>query len=241
MEFDDAERCVVRGGRVVRDGCRRGRRLRAAGGWRFEHGRDGRPKDPALNGQLKAHPSQYYTVFTDLGEDDTQEAILRMTKMAEAYHDRTKGLFRGSISGKLPFYLYAKPADYYKAGGMAGTAGVFDGKELMGMAIRDKDGRIDAETWHVVQHEGFHQYVDMVIRGQIPTWVNEGLAEYFGESIYTGDGTVTGVVPQKRLERVKKAMSSPGFKGLKDIMEMSHEEWNSALAPNPVNQARGAR
>jgi hypothetical protein len=35
--------------------------------------------------------------------------------------------------------------------------------------------------WHVVQHEGFHQFVAQVIRGDMPIWANEGLAEYFGE------------------------------------------------------------
>ena len=42
--------------------------------------------------------------------------------------------------------------------------------------MRDQDGHVGSRTWHVVQHEGFHQFVFAVIRGEIPTWVNEGLA-----------------------------------------------------------------
>ena len=33
----------------------------------------------------------------------------------------------------------------------------------------------------------------------MPTWLNEGLAEYFGEGIFTGDGFVTGVISPERL------------------------------------------
>ena len=45
---------------------------------------------------------------------------------------------------------------------------------------------ITAYTWHTVQHEGFHQFAHAVIGGDIPTWLNEGLAEYFGEALFTG-------------------------------------------------------
>lgn len=190
----------------------------------------GSASDPrTLGGQLKFTASTYYNIYTDLEEQDAKEASLRMTKMAEEYNERTRTLFRGKIGGKLPFYLYAKGDDYYKAGGMAGSAGVFNGEALMAMTIRNKEGRVGPGTWHVVQHEGFHQFVDAVIRGEIPIWANEGLAEYFGESVFTGDGMVTGVIPAGRLARLKQTINAPGFKGLKQMMEMSHAEWNAAF------------
>ena len=42
-----------------------------------------------------------------------------------------------------------------------------DGNELMAMTFRRKDGRIGPSTWHVVQHEGFHQFCKAVIRGDV--------------------------------------------------------------------------
>jgi hypothetical protein len=208
-------------------------------------GEGGQPRDRAtgltgrnafrtLGGQLKPYPSQYYDIYTDLTGDEVKEAQLRMTRMAEEYHDRTAALFRGRINGKLPFFLYAKPPDYYKAGGMQGSAGVFDGEALMAMTVRDRSGNIYPQTWHTVQYEGFHQFVKSVIRGEIPIWANEGLAEYFGESLFTGDGMVTGLIPAGRLQRLKKTIASPDFKGIRTMMEMSHEEWNAAFS------ARGA-
>ena len=41
------------------------------------------------------------------------------------------------------------------------------------------------------------------IGGDIPIWVNEGLAEFFAQGLYTGDGFVTGVIPPSRLDRLK--------------------------------------
>jgi hypothetical protein len=193
--------------------------------------------DPrTLDGQLKPTESRYYMIYTDVDADSAKEAVIRMTKMAEEYHDRTSKLFRGQINKKLPFYLYANGADYNRAGGMTGTAGVFNGEALMAMAIPARrggvGGAVGPETWHVVQHEGFHQFVRSVIRGDIPIWVNEGLAEYFGEGIFTGDGMITGVIPPERLARVQarfKLSGANGFPSIKTMMAMSHDEWNRAM------------
>jgi hypothetical protein len=50
-----------------------------------------------------------------------------------------------------------------------------------------------------------------VIGGELPIWVNEGMAEYFGEGIFTGDGFITGVIPPKRLRMIKETSSSKKF------------------------------
>ena len=59
-----------------------------------------------------------------------------MTRMAEEYHDRTKD-FSGAIRQKFPFYLFREAQDYFDAGGLPGSAGVFmvRGDEAKLMAI----------------------------------------------------------------------------------------------------------
>ena len=102
--------------------------------------------------KLKVYESPYYHVYTDIAPDSAREAVMRMTKMAETYHARTAS-FSGVIREKLPFYLFDTGDEYHAAGGMAGSAGVFDGRSLMAMAIKDRDGHIARPTWHIVQHE----------------------------------------------------------------------------------------
>ena len=74
--------------------------------------------------------------------------------------------------------------------------------------------KMDARTWHTVQHEGFHQFAHVVIRGDLPIWVNEGLAEYFGEAVFTGDGFVSGVIPPTAMTGIRRLpatrASAPG-------------------------------
>src|SRR2546430_1416753 len=73
---------------------------------------------------MQAYQSPYYDLYSDLEPERVQEALLRMTRMAEEYHERTKD-FSGVIRTKFPFYLFKDGADYYAAGGMVGSAGVF--------------------------------------------------------------------------------------------------------------------
>jgi hypothetical protein len=186
---------------------------------------------------LRTYTSPIYTVYTDVAEDDAREAVIRMNKVAFEYHERTKSLFAGTINQPLPFYLFNKDEDYFTAGGLPRSAGVFTGDTLMARVIRTREGRIGNATWKVVQHEGFHQFVHAVIRGEIPTWVNEGLAEYFGEGVFTGDGVVTGCIPSFRLKRVQQGIIEKHFIPLTKMMAMSHAEWNADLDVTNYDQA----
>ena len=92
--------------------------------------------------------------------------------------------FAGSITQKLPFYLFTREQDYYNAGGPEGSAGVFNPNTLTLMAVADL--RSDLHTWNTVQHEGFHQFAHAYISDNLPIWSSEGLAEYFGEDVEPG-------------------------------------------------------
>jgi hypothetical protein len=175
--------------------------------------------------EVEKYETDYYIMHTDLDLDAAREAAIRMTKMAEEYYERTKE-FSGQINRKFPFYLYRSPQLYLRTGGIPGSSGFFDGNRLVAMAT-DRAGR---GTWHVVQHEGFHQFAHAVIGGQIPVWVNEGLAEYFGNAVFTGDGFVTGLVPPGRLKRIKQEMNENRFRPIPDMMLMTLREWNGALS-----------
>jgi hypothetical protein len=108
-----------------------------------------------------------------------------------------------------------------------------DDKKLMAIAGE----HTTATTWHVVQHEGFHQFVSATIKGPVPIWANEGMAEYFGESVWTGDGFVMGLIPPDRLKEIKMMIKGGRFKPFKDIMAMSDQEWGNRLEYSNYNEA----
>lgn len=188
---------------------------------------------PAAAGELRAYEDcPYYVIYSDLGVDAVREAVVRMTAMAEEYSRRTQG-FGGKITRKLPFYLFSTTQAYQAAGGLPGSAGTFTGDKLMAVAGQTTSAR----TWHVVQHEGFHQFARAVIRGNLPMWLNEGMAEYFGEGLFTGDLFVTGVIPPGRLARLKVQLEGPKLKPIREIMTIDNRAWNSAISIANYDQA----
>jgi hypothetical protein len=190
-----------------------------------------------LPAAMKRYDSPYYLIQTDLGDATAREAQIRLTRMAEEYYERTRE-FSGRIRGKFPFYLFARQEDYLAAGGVPGSAGVFMGDPQNGYRLMAfASDPLDARTWQVVQHEGFHQFARAVIGGDMPIWVNEGLAEYFGEAIFTGDGFVTGVIPPWRLQRVRQQIREQKFMPIEGMMTLSHDQWNAMLDRANYDQA----
>jgi len=181
--------------------------------------------------KLPRYQTKYYVLYTDLDKDMVREASARITSMAEEYHRRTKG-FAGVIRKRFPFYLYRNPGDYMNHPRVIpGSAGVYTGTSLVAIAPRPGGG------WRVVQHEGFHQFAHKMIRGRLPVWLNEGLAEYFGEGIWTGDRLVVGVINPGRLARVQTHIKNGQLLKMQQMLTMPHREWNSGLSMRNYDQA----
>lgn len=194
---------------------------------------------PPAAGQsrLKVHRSTYYDIHTDLGEAVIREAMLRSNLMVREYSQRTRG-FAGRLTRRLPLYLFSDPKDYAAAGALPGSVGTFqagpngDGKLLVLVGAQPTE-----QTWRTLQHEGFHQFVHAVIGGEMPVWVNEGLAEYFGEGLFTGDDYITGVVHPGRLRELKLLLEKNKVRPLAEIMSTGLDEWNSSLSAVNYTQA----
>jgi hypothetical protein len=182
--------------------------------------------------KLQRYETKYYILLTDVPPEQVQEVVVRMTKMAEEYHNRTRD-FSGIIRDKFPFYLFRNRADYLAGGGLEGTDGVFDGHALYAVAGQ----KLTDRTWHVVQHEGFHQFAAAVVGGDLPVWINEGLAEYFGEALFTGDGFISGVIPDWRLKRVRDEIHNGTFISVDRMMGLSHDQWNANFKIANYDQA----
>jgi hypothetical protein len=173
--------------------------------------------------KLGKYNTKYYILHTDLDKDMTRETVVRITAMAEEYYNRTKS-FAGRINVRFPFYLYKSGADYNEHPGVVtGSAGIYNGRALIAIAPRPRG------SWRVVQHEGFHQFAHKMIRGRLPIWLNEGLADYFGAGVWTGDGMVVGLISPTSLARVKGMMKAGQFMSLNKMLAMDQKTWNSQL------------
>jgi hypothetical protein len=185
-----------------------------------------RPTPSNLPRGFHEQETLYYTVYTDLPPEQFRAIELRLNRLAEEYQRRTQAFSAVRNDRKFPFYLFSNKEDYQRFAPLPGSAGVFDGRRLLACAEDAHDSR----TWRVIQHEAFHQYAMMRLDGEkLPIWINEGLADYFGESLFTGDGFVSGLMPEYRLQRLRKAIAERDALTLGDLIALSHDEWNKQL------------
>ncbi len=146
-----------------------------------------------------------------------------------AEYRRWTGFVSADLARKFPVYLFAHSDDFYAAGGPQNASGAFIGNALLAVWTPG--------DWHILQHEGFHQFVAAAPGHALPSWVEEGWAEYFGESLFTGDGYVSGVIPGWRLRRLKSEIVNHRLKSLSELIGLSPQKWNDELALANYDQA----
>jgi len=156
---------------------------------------------------MKRIRAKYHIIHTDMSREMIYEATSRLNAMAEQYNQRTKG-FGGKITRRLPFYMFSNYKDYLASVGQRGrgTAGIYSSSTKTLKAAADTSKFTEGQIWHTIQHEGWHQFANMVVcknKDNLPVWLNESLAEYFGEAIWTGDRLVCGVIDVTGEERKK--------------------------------------
>jgi len=182
--------------------------------------------------KLPKTSTRFYDIYSRLDEDTLAEAASRLTAMAIDYDRRTRA-FPKRVKSKLPIYLFDNYDDYLATGATPGSGGLFIGTAVLGVYTP----RWAAGLWPLLQHECWHQFVRYSIGGFWPVWLNEGMAEYYAEAIWTGDDLITGAISPYRLKEVQGAIQAKGFLPLRDLLKMDHEAWSAAISGANYDQA----
>lgn len=94
---------------------------------------------------------------------------------------------------------------------------------------------------HTVKHEGFHQFAYSRFAGDLPVWVNEGLAEFFGESVLVGRTLVMGQSNVRVLEDIRQDIEEGRIISFREMLTMSSQQWLDSVqrmsARTQYNQA----
>lgn len=188
---------------------------------------------PAGGGASRPAMRQYDTPFYELHSDAdlnfVREAALRLTCLAREYQRRT-GAGGGLARRPAKIYIFGHAADYLAAGGHRGSTGMFTGDKLLVIARGER-------TWGICQHEAFHQFAALAVGWRLPVWVNEGLAEYFSEGVWTGDGLVTGILPPSRVRRVQRRIAKHDWMDPEVFVNLTARQWAEKIDIRNYDQA----
>ncbi len=154
-------------------------------------------------GRVHEHKSEHYHVLSDIDRQTCREAARILEDSYRAYNVHLKRL-KGD-SRRFKVYLFSGQAGFrtHCRDAMGGvsmhTAGLYSPllKQLLIWNLPDR--RMMMRT---VRHEGFHQYVDRIMRDP-PIWFNEGMAEYYETADHVKGTWQIGMVRKDHLKLLK--------------------------------------
>lgn len=122
---------------------------------------------------------------------------------------------------RLDYTVYANRADYERERGKKGSTGVYNPATGSGAMIAQENGE---KTSRVALHEITHA-INCNMFGVMPSWLNEGLAEYF-ETIQTMDAYAT-VTADKHSFNMARQKAITGYS---ELIETIHQNSGSFWA-----------
>ena len=186
---------------------------------------------------LQKFRSRSYLIHTNLTRDEVRVFGKHMDTVFAQYEDRFRE-FNARSPQQMPLYLLRTEAQYQQFMTSQGidatnTGGMFFfSPKSQGLATWTR-GRSRSQTFQVLQHEGFHQFAFNHLGRNLPTWINEGLAQYFEDAIIVGDHMTIGLANARRVQQVKHALESKTAIDFARLVGFTAEDWAEALHSDP--------
>lgn len=176
--------------------------------------------------------SRHYRILSDLPTTDTRAYASHLDLMYEEYARRMAGL--PQQAPEVPYVMmFARESDYLdvlrRIHGInaTGSGGMFFVSPTGAALAFFVESLPRTRVLHVLQHEGFHQFAHSRFAGRLPMWVNEGLAEFFGEAVVVEDRVVVGQASPGPVAMVRRAVEQGTTVDFLRMLTMTGDEWNA--------------
>lgn len=188
--------------------------------------------DPARGGRIET--SRFYTFRSDLPREELRQLADHMDTMYVEYSKRMAGLEQRTPE-HLSVYIFSRQIDYLETLRLRfginamGSGGMFFVSPAGSGLAFFIEGLPMTRVHHVIQHEGFHQFASSRFGNDLPMWVNEGLAEFFGEAVVVGRQVIIGQSNPRVLNSLKNAIELKKHIGFHDMVTMTPQRWNARV------------
>lgn len=181
-------------------------------------------------GGLRSVDARHYAIHTDIPDAPlVAELGRRMDLMYDQYCQVLRTFKPPANAPSLPVYLFQTKAKYAMFTGSAGSGGMFmhAGPKQLLTSYLDENGR--DELRRTLQHEAFHQFAFFAVSENLPTWLNEGMAQLFEEGLWTGRDFLLGQIPARRLRQLQQDAKTQTLVTFDTFLKVNREEWNRTL------------
>ena len=178
--------------------------------------------------------SRHYAIKSDLPREIVAEYARHLDTVFEAYMMRLRNLTLRTPQ-QLNVLLFSSQQEYlmtlqeqYGVNGTGSGGMFFVQRQGSGLALWTE--RLPRRrVHHVLQHEGFHQVAYAYFGTDLPIWVNEGLAEVFGEAILVGRELVIGQTNPRTLDALRTAIDQNRHISFREMLTMDTATWNARV------------
>ncbi len=173
--------------------------------------------------ELFTEQTEHYSIETDVSPEFAHLVGAHMEEIFKEYSRRFGNY--GQMKLRFRVAVFDDEEEYWRVAPpqVKGSTGVFVAYDQLLAAHRH--GRTTEEVLRTLYHEGFHQFMYSLVSQKCPIWLNEGLAEYFSEATWNGDGFTTGQVPTLRLHTVQSAIARGNYIPLAELFSMGSGRW----------------
>lgn len=196
----------------------------------------------ALAEGVRTFNTRFYRVVTDT-DDATANEIAHYMDRVFAEYARRLSAFEAQRDDTSTLFLFESEHAYLafldKVGfDASNTAGVFFSRAGETGLATFLNGQAREQMLSTLRHEGFHQFAHSRIGTDLPIWVNEGLAEYFGHGVMVGGAggrLRVGFAPAAPLERVRMAVRNDYWYAFPEMLAMTSDEWSATVRKGGPN------
>ena len=181
--------------------------------------------------------SRHYAIRSDLPPADTKAWAELLDTMYDEFFRRL--VVRTGMRRQSPehpnVFMFARQQDYLdtlrtRFGiNATGSGGMFFVTPLGSGLAFWTEGLPRQRVAHVAQHEGFHQFAYAFFGNELPPWLNEGLAEFFGEAVVEGKSVIVGQASPAVVDQVRASVEQDRTIPFMDILQMDSARWNAAV------------
>ena len=188
-----------------------------------------------LEKPLYSFNTRYYTVHSNLDKKLAKRAALHLDRFHVVYRELLSSV-PGKPEGRQRVFLFANHENYQlglkRLGGdpaiLKASGGMFwpgNGSANLAGFLYGGGERGFEQMIETLQHEGFHQFAYAKIGGELPHWVNEGLAGYFEIAELKGRRIKRGLLRRSWLSELQSAQRRGDLLPFDELLKLDHASW----------------
>jgi hypothetical protein len=170
----------------------------------------------------------HYFIRTDISSELAQKAAGQQEALFDDLMKRMGGA-KPIVMGKATVLITATRERYAREAG--DTEGVSDGKFFPSKSLLvacGEKGR-HRRVLEILRHEGSHQLITVHMGSTTPTWLNEGLAEFYEQGCFDAGRLQVGQVPLRRLTDLKAVIDGKRLEPFPVMLNMDSRTWLSKM------------